>query len=189
MNTLGCEAEPFYASVAEALYRKEPSAEAAYGLAKLFLTKEQYTKSIGYYQEAIKSEQDPLKKADYYYQLAFIIYAKMNQPEQARSYALEAIKLKPAWGDPYILIGDAYAGSKDCFDDEFEKTTIYWAAVDKFAQAKAVDPSSAEKAQERINTYSKYFPDVETIFFYSLKEGDPYTVGCWINETTTVRPR
>jgi tetratricopeptide (TPR) repeat protein len=189
LGALQCEAEPFYARVAEALYAKEPSAEAAFGLAKLFLTKEQYTKSMGYYQEAIKSEKDPLKKAEYYYQLAYIIYAKMNQPEQARSYALEAIKLKPDWGDPYILIGDAYAGSKDCFDDEFEKTTIYWAAVDKFAKAKAVDPSVADKANERISTYSRYFPDVETIFFYSLKEGDPYTVGCWINETTTVRPR
>ncbi len=189
MSALECESEPLYARAAEKLYTKEPSAESAFGLAKLFVTKGQYTKSVGYYQEAINSETDPLKKADYYYQLAFITNAKMNQPEKARSYALEAIKLKPDWGDPYILIGDAYAQSKDCFEDEFEQTTIYWAAVDKFQQAKVVDPSTTEKADERINTYSKYFPDVETIFFYSLKEGDSYTVGCWINETTRVRPR
>ena len=151
--------------------------------------REQYSKAIDYYQKAIGSEEDPLKKADYYYQLAFIVNAKLNQPEKARSYAQQAIKLKPAWGDPYILIGDAYAGSKDCFEDEFEKTTIYWAAVDKFMQAKAVDASAAEKAHERIDTYSQYFPDVETIFFYSLQEGDSYTVGCWINETTKVRSR
>jgi tetratricopeptide (TPR) repeat protein len=189
LGALECESEPFYARAAETLYAKEPSAEAAYGLAKLFLSKEQYTKSIGYYEEAIDLEQDPQNKADYYYQLAFIIQAKMNQRERARSYALEALKLRPDWGDPYILIGDAYAGSKDCFEDEFEKATIYWVAVDKFQKAKAVDPESAEKADERIITYSKYFPDVETVFFYSLEEGDPYTVGCWINETTTVRPR
>lgn len=189
LSTLECESEPFYASAAETLYKKEPSAEAAFGLAKLFLTKEQYSKAIEYYRKAIASEEDPYKKGDYYYQLAFIVNAKLNQPEKARSYALEAIKLKPAWGDPYILIGDAYAGSKDCFEDEFEKTTIYWAAVDKFMKAKAVDAAAAEKANERINTYSRYFPDVETIFFYSLQEGDSYTVGCWINETTKVRSR
>ena len=189
MGAVQCESDPFFAKVAEDLYAKEPSAEAAYGLAKLFLTKEDYTKAVRYYKEAINSEKDPVKKADYYYQLAFIIYAKMNEREQARTYALEAIKLRPDWGEPYILIGDAYAGSKDCFDDEFEKTTIYWAAVDKFIKAKTVDPSVTEKANERISTYSKYFPDVETIFFYSLKEGDPYTVDCWINETTTVRAR
>jgi tetratricopeptide (TPR) repeat protein len=189
LNSLECENEPFYALVAEDLYSREPSASAAYGLAKLFLAKEQYTKAMDYYQEAIDSEEDPLKRADYYYQLAFIINARMNQPEKARSYAQEAIKLRPDWGEPYILIGDAYAASKDCFDDEFEKTTIYWVAVDKFLKAKSVDSSVAEKADERIATYSRYFPDVETIFFYSLAEGDSYNVGCWINETTKVRAR
>jgi len=189
MGALECETEPFYAQAAEALYKKEPSADAAFGLAKLFLAKEQYPKSMDYYQEAINTEEDPLKRADLYYQLAFIINVKLDQPEKVRAYAREAIKLKPDWGDPYILIGDAYAGSKDCFSDEFERTTIYWVAVDKFLKAKSIDPSSAEKANERINTYSRYFPDVETVFFYSLKEGDSYTVGCWINETTKVRSR
>ncbi|MFC2080970.1 tetratricopeptide repeat protein [Bacteroidota bacterium] len=189
MSTLGCESDPFYVLTAESLYKKEPSAQAAFGLAKLFLTKEDYNKAAGYYEEAIKSEEDPEKKAEYYYQLGYITHAKMNQPIQARTYALEALKLKPDWGDPYILIGDTYAASKDCFEDEFEKTTIYWVAVDKFSKAKSVDSSTAEKADDRISTYSRYFPDVETIFFYSLKDGDSYTVGCWINETTKVRSR
>ena len=189
MTKLECETEPFYAKATETLYTKEPSSTAAYGLAKLFLAKEQYDKAMSYYQEAIDLEEDPLRRADFYYQLAFIINIKLNDVVKARSYALEAIRLKPDWGDPYILIGDTYASSKDCFEDEFEKSTVYWVAVDKFAKAKAVDPSLAEKADDRINTYSKYFPNVETIFFYSLKEGDSYKVGCWINETTKVRSR
>jgi tetratricopeptide (TPR) repeat protein len=184
-----CESEPFYELVAEALYKKEPSAQAAFGLAKLFLGKEEYDKAIIYYQEAINAEQDPVKEGDYLYQLAYITYTELKQPEKARTLALEAIKLKPDWGEPYILIGDAYVGSKDCFTDEFEKTTIYWAAVDQFSKARSVDAEVAEKANERINTYKKYFPDIETIFFYSLKEGDNYKVGCWINETTKVRAR
>jgi tetratricopeptide (TPR) repeat protein len=183
------ELECFYTLVAEALYEKDPSAQAAFGLAKLFLSKEDFDRAITYYQEAINSEEDPSKKADYLYQLAYITNAQLKQPEKARNYALEAIKLRPDWGEPYILIGDAYAGSKDCFTDEFEKTTIYWVAVDKFLKAKSVDDTVAEKANERISTYRNYFPDIETIFFYSLKEGDTYKVGCWINETTTVRAR
>jgi len=189
LNILECESEPFYAQVTEALYEKEPSSQAAFALAKLFLTREDYDKAGGYYIEAIGSEEDPLKKADYYYQLAFITNTKFKDPVKARGYALEAIELRPDWGDPYILIGDAYVGSKDCFEDDFEKTTIYWVAVDKFTRARSVDPDISEKANERINTYSKYFPDVETIFFYSLEDGDSYTVGCWINETTKVRAR
>ncbi len=189
LSALDCESEPFYALAAEALYEKEPSAQAAYGLAKLFLVKEEFEKAITYYEEAIDREEDPSKKADYLYQLGFITNAQLKQPQKARTYALEAIRLKPDWGEPYILIGDAYAGSKDCFTDEFEKTTIYWAAVDQYSKAKSVDADVAEKANERISTYKKYFPDIETIFFYSLKEGDNYTVGCWINETTKVRAR
>ncbi|KPL13448.1 MAG: hypothetical protein AMS26_14435 [Bacteroides sp. SM23_62] len=189
LGALECESEPFYALAAETLYEKEPSAEAAYGLARLFLGKEEFEKAITYYQEAINSQEDPVKKSEYLYQLGYITNAHLKQPQKARTYALEAISLKPEWGEPYILIGDAYAGSKDCFTDEFEKTTIYWAAVDKFIKAKSVDAAVAEKANERISTYKNYFPDIETIFFYSLKEGDDYTVGCWINETTTVRAR
>lgn len=189
LGKLGCENDPFFASVAEDLYAREPSAVAAFGLAKLFLQKKEFDKSIGYYQEAIEREEDPVKKGEYYYQLAFITNAEMNQPRQARTYALKAIELKPDWGEPYILIGDTYAGAKDCFDDDFKKSTIYWAAVDKFQKARSIDTEVAEKADDRISTYSKYFPNVETIFFYSLEEGDSYTVGCWINETTTVRAR
>ncbi len=189
LSSLDCESEPFYALAAEALYEKEPSAQAAYGLAKLFLIKEEFEKAITYYEEAIDREEDPSKKADYLYQLGFITNAQLKLPQKARTYALEAIRLKPDWGEPYILIGDAYDVSKDCFTDEFEKTTIYWAAVDQFSKAKSVDAAVAEKANERISTYKKYFPDIETIFFYSLKEGDNYKVGCWINETTKVRAR
>jgi hypothetical protein len=189
LSSLECESEPFYALAAEALYEREPSAEAAFGLAKLFLTKAEYEKAITYYKQAIDKEEDPSKKADYLYQLGYITNAHLKDPQKARTYALEAIKLKPDWGDPYILIGDAYAGSKDCFTDEFERTTIYWAAVDQFSKALSVDAAVAEKANERINAYKNYFPDIETIFFYSLKEGENYSVGCWINETTKVRAR
>jgi len=54
-------------------------------------------------------------------------------------------------------------------------------------KAKAVDPSVEELARTKINTFSQYFPLKETTFFYDLAEGDSYTVGCWINETTKVR--
>jgi len=189
MGTLDCEDNPFYAEVAEELYLNDPSAHAAYSLAALFVIREDYNKAYKYYQEAVEKEENPEVKADYYYQLGVITNTKLEKPQEARGYGLEAVRLKPTWGDPYILIGDTYVASKNCFEDDFEKTTIYWAAVDKFIKAKSVDQAVSKRANERISTYSRYFPDVETIFFYSLKEGDQYTVGCWINEKTTVRPR
>jgi tetratricopeptide (TPR) repeat protein len=189
LGTLDCETDPLYAKAAEDLYTLEPSSAAAFSLAKLFVTKEEYGKSVKYYLEALENEQEIDNKAEYYYQLGVITNAKLNQPEKAREYALKALEIRPDWGEPYILIGDAYASSKDCFNDDFEKSTVYWAAVDKFIAARNVDENVAEKAGERISTYSQYFPDVETVFFYGLQEGDSYQVGCWINETTKVRSK
>ena len=66
---------------------------------------------------------------------------------------------------------------------------MYWAAVDKFIKAKTVEPDLTDEANKFIDAYRPFFPDKETIFFYGLKEGDTYTVECWINEKTTVRAK
>ncbi len=189
LGTLDCEEDPLYTRAAEDLYVLEPSAGAAFSLARLFVSREDFNKAVKYYHEAIEKEEDNNLKADYYYQLGVVTNTKMKQPQQAREYALKAISNRPGWGEPYILIGDAYAASKDCFNDDFEKSTIYWAAVDKFITAKNLDTTVADKAGDRINTYSQYFPDVESVFFQGFQEGDSYTVGCWINETTKVRTK
>ncbi len=189
LGTLDCEQDMFYEQAAEALYKLEPTAQSAFSLAKLFVTKDQFEKAAGYYLEAIEKETEPENKADYYYQLGVITNSKLNDPRTAKQYALDAIKYRPDWGEPYILIGDAYITGKDSFDDDFEQTAVYWAAVDKFFEAKNIDSTVTEKANERIETYSMYFPDIETTFFYSLENGDSYTVGSWINEKTTVRSR
>jgi len=108
----------------------------------------------------------------------------------ARDYARLAIEPNPASGEPYVFIGYLYAMSaNNCGNNEVEKNSVYWAAVDKFIKAKSIDPSVAEECDRNIGIYSKYYPSKEEIFFQGLKEGDNYTVKCWINETTTVRSR
>jgi hypothetical protein len=115
-------------------------------------------------------------------------YRNLKNFPKARSYAVQVTELRPEDGNPYILIGDLYAASaKECGSDDLTTKVAYWAAVDKYYKAKSIDPSLEDAANERINTYSKVFPSTETVFFHDLKEGDSYTVGCWINETTTVR--
>ena len=189
LETKNCKADPLYLRAAEDLYALEPTAESAFNLAKFLVVKEEFSKAMIYYQEAVKLEENPENRANYYYQMGVVANSKLKQPQKARDCAMEVIKLKPDWGEPYILIGDAYASSKDCFEDEFEQTTVFWAAVDKFLAAKNIDTSISEKANERIEIYSKYFPDAETVFFYGHQKGDSYTVGCWINETTKVRTK
>jgi tetratricopeptide (TPR) repeat protein len=189
MSDAGCYSDPIYIQASEALYRQEPSALAAFSLARLAVINENYSKAVAYYKEAIEKEQSPSNKAEYYYQLSWVTFEKLNDAPTARKYALQAINFRRGWGEPYMLIGDMYARAVDCFGDEFKKNTVYWAAVDKYNQAKSEDPSISEKADERIQIYSAYFPDAEALFFNGLKVGDQYKIGCWINEKTTVKAR
>ena len=186
----GCEDSDLFAASAEKLYQIEPTSDAAYNLAKLFIKREEFQKSLDYYQKAIESSDDPEAKAQYNYQASVLLMNKFQNYSESRSYALRAIALKSGWGAPYIVIGKAYAASsRQCGDNEFEKSTVYWAAVDKFNEAKSADPSVAAEANTLIEQYSRYFPNVEDAFFYGYQEGQDYKVGCWINEDTTVRTR
>ncbi len=185
-----CEENELFARSSENLYKIEPSSMAAYNLAKLFYKKEDYDKSIAYYEEAINGDADAEHKAKYHYELGLILFSKYDDLTNARSNARKAIESKPGWGDPYILIGNLYASSSDnCGENDFEKITVFWAAVDKFRQAKSADAEVSAEANELITKYSAYFPNVEDAFFYGFENGQSYTVGCWINEKTTVRTR
>ncbi|KPK86368.1 MAG: hypothetical protein AMS27_05180 [Bacteroides sp. SM23_62_1] len=185
-----CEDCDLFAQTSENLYNLEPSSEAANNLSILFIKREEYNKATEYLNKGIELEEDPEVKASYFYQLALIEFTKFEQYPKARTDALKAAELKPNWGDPYILIGNLYASSgKSCGENDFEKSTVFWAAVDKYIKAKSVDESKTAEANELINRYTQYFPNVEDAFFYGFQEGQDYTVGCWINEKTTVRTR
>ncbi|MDR2938277.1 MAG: hypothetical protein LBU92_04990, partial [Prevotellaceae bacterium] len=72
---------------------------------------------------------------------------------------------------------------------DFEKRTVYWVAVDCYEKAKQVDPSLTETADKYIVVYKQYYPSKEDIFFYNFERGQAYTLNCWINEKTSIRPR
>jgi tetratricopeptide (TPR) repeat protein len=185
-----CEYTELFANASENLYKTEPSSQAAYNLAKLFFKKEDFDKAVVYYEEAINGDADAEQKAQYHYECGLIMFSKYDDFTTARTHARKAIENKPGWGAPYILIGNLYASSsKICGENDFEKTTVFWTAVDKFQQAKSADPEASAEANELIAKYSAYFPNVEDAFFYGFENGVSYTVGCWINEKTTVRTR
>jgi tetratricopeptide (TPR) repeat protein len=171
----------------ENLYKLEPTPETAYMMGKMSYSKKQYSKAAEYLNDAAEKMTENADKARICLLLADI-YGNLNQPSNARSYALKALEAKPGDGMPYIIIGDLYAQSaKQCGDNDLTNKVAYWAAVDKYNQAKRVDPSIADLANSRISSYSRAFPSDENIFFYGLKKGDSYRVGCWINENTIVR--
>ena len=112
---------------------------------------------------------------------------KGNYPE-AKKAALEAIKLKSSCGKAYLLIGDLYAASgARCSGEDAMPLDYNWAADDKYVRAAAVDSSVAEQARERRAKLQSKFPSTQDKFLRGFKDGDSYKVGCWIQETTTVR--
>ena len=184
-----CTDDPLFYKATENLYKLEPTPETAYLMGKMTYEKKQYQKSAEYLSDAVEKLTENNDKAKAYLLLADV-YGNLNQFSTARSYAYKALEAKPGDGMPYIIIGDLYAQSaKSCGDNELTTKVAYWTAVDKYVQAKKIDsnPKIIEIANSRISSYSKAFPDDTAIFFYGLKKGDSYKVGCWINETTTVR--
>jgi tetratricopeptide (TPR) repeat protein len=139
-----------------------------------------------YYNQALQLQTDNSKKAESYYWLALSTDNLDNKP-LARDYAYKAIELKPNWGDPFILIAQLYATSRDLCQGISLPNAIYWVAVDKLIKAKQVDPSVETKANRLIMDWSPHFPNKEEAFFLNIMEGSTYNVGCWINENTRAR--
>jgi len=186
MKMLGCtEAEAYFAA-SELAHAIEPTAETAVGCGYMYYKKGDIEKCISYFDNAIELEQDPIKKADYCYSAAAVLFAN-KQLSKAKQYARKSIEHNGASGNPYILIAQMYASSPNWSDEAALNKCTFFAVIDKLQKAKNVDPSVEEKANELIRAYAGYTPKDEDLFFIGLKKGDAVTIGGWIGETTTIR--
>ncbi len=181
-----CFDSDLYLNAIVNLYKAEPTPASAFLIGKMYLKDENYDKALEYLSQATDIE-DLDKKFDNFMYLANV-YRYKNNPVKAREMARKAISINPKKGDPYLFIGDLYAASASkCGDNDLTKLVAYWAAVDQYKKGKQADPDMAVEMNKRISAYQKHFPTKEVLFFYNINEGDPYTVGCWINEKTTAR--
>lgn len=189
LGSVGCSESELYSTVSEHLYRLEPTAGAAIGLANKALRDKDYDTALKYYEEGAKMETDKRKSSDYMMQLAGI-FSNQRNFARARQAANEALQYNPNNGEAYILIAQLYASSAGSIFAEPEKRgLVFGAAVDKLNRAKAVDPSVSGRANSLINQYSGYYMDTETAFMMGLKSGESVFIPGWIGETTTVRLR
>jgi hypothetical protein len=180
-----CTDDPLYFDATVKLYDLDPSPESAYLIGKMLMKNQKWGEAIDYLKEGEQID-DSETRADCYLYIAEC-YRNLNSYSSARTYALKSANERPTDGNPYIMIGDMYAASKNCGSTDLEKKAVYWVAVDKYYRAKQVDPGVADIANDRIRSYSIYFPPKEDIFFHNLNEGDEYVVECWINEKTKIR--
>jgi tetratricopeptide (TPR) repeat protein len=187
LDRKGCTGSEIFFAATEKLHKLQPGAKSAYLMGSLSFEKKQYSKASEYLNEAVNladNNEDKIKALNL---LAAVNYQLHNYP-QARANAMKILQLNPSYGKAYIFIGDLYAASSSmCTDDDLSGKTVFWAAVDMYQKAKSVDPSTAEEVNNKIGQYSRYYPAKDDLFFRDMHEGQSFTVGCWINETTTIR--
>ncbi len=148
-----------------------------------------YRCAVEKFEQAANEATEVEKKATYTLLIAKIYYSHLKNFSRSRQYALDAARIRPNWGEPYMLIGRLYASSGPlCGPGRgWDSQVVTWVAIDMWSRAKSVDSSVASEANKLIGRYTQYMPSVEDIFQRGLKEGESYYVGCWIQQSTTVR--
>ncbi len=182
-----CKESELYEKAATALYEITPSADAAYKIAKLYLGRKRYPDAANYYEKAFTQETDKELKAKYYYEAALVASVR-NQVSKSYSLAVKATNTKKNYGNPHVLIAQLYVKSKDsCGKNFFEKSWVYWVAVDKLIYSKSIDSSVNKKANELISSYKVGFPSKGAGFKHGVLPGNTVTVNCWFKATTKAR--
>ncbi len=148
-----------------------------------------YREAVKLFLEASETEKDKNKKGEILLLVSKIYYGHYKDFPNARRYALQAADVRPNWGEPFILIGRLYASSGPlCGPGQgWDSQIVTWPAIDMWNRAKRVDPGVAAEANKWINRYSQYMPTREDVFLRNLTPGSSFKIGCWIQETTTIR--
>jgi len=179
--------------LSDKLLQMNPSLEIYRQIAEMRLEDGRAQEALDLYQEAEANADAPLTAQDYFNMGE--AQENLGNFAEARQYYRQAIEQDSGFGQAYIAIGDLYAQAvSNCGGSEMGRgdKAVYWLAVDMYQQAKSADESVASTANNKINTYRKYFPTAEDIFYRDdMEPGQSFRVdyGCyaWINETTTVR--
>jgi len=183
----GCEDSDLYVQVAKKLNELEPSAASAYNVAKWYAAKEDCNSAVEFFKQVVELTDDQELKSKAYISISKC-YLVMRSYANTKTFASKALALDGNNAEAVMLIGDAYAyGSSSWGDNACEKKAGYWAAVDKYQRALGMDESLRNKINGKIAKARGQYPSKKDCFFIGLKDGDAYTIGGWINESTTVR--
>ncbi|WP_445752740.1 hypothetical protein [Polaribacter sp.] len=186
MFNKGCQEDPLFETLAKAYAEATPTPDSYTFYAGILEKNGDAAGANAMRKKAFDLETDPLKKAKYKLNAAEQLKSR-GQLSAARALAREALNYNPNYGKAYLLIGRLYQSSvNECGSNEFEKRMVYAAALRQAQKAAAVDPSIGSSAARYIASYRANLPDKKTIFTYGAREGDSYTIKCWINETVTI---
>lgn len=176
-----------YATAENARLQAEFEANNPAAGAKAAYDAGRFQEAITKYKQAIETSTDDDAKATMMFAVASIEFRKLNLYSQARSTAYAAAKLKSGYGRPYILIGDMYAKTARSCGDAFNQRLCILAAMDKYNQAKSIEPSLAGEVNDKLSHFYGSVPDKSEAFMRGYSEGQTLNCGCWIGESVRLR--
>lgn len=189
LAALRCNDSELYLKVALAIFNAEPTPSLGLEIARIYMAQHKNAEADDIFKKAIAAESDGVKRSSMLVEQASFVGNVLGDMVRARALANEALALNAQQGYAYFVIGQLYASTKNCGSNKVDNASVYWAAVDKFNQAKSIDPALSPDCNKQIAFYSQYFPSTEEIFFQDMEVGKSFTVPCWINERTTVRAK
>lgn len=182
-----CKESEVYFAASSYAHDLNPVAKTAAGCARQAYKKEDYAKAVEFYNEAIELEQVDSLKYTNAIEKANALYVA-DRFVEAKAAALQAISFDGTEGEPYLLLATVYATVDPYPADPILNKTKYWAAVDKLQEAKSIEPELTEKANTLINSYRKFYPSKEEVFFKpELKIGENFYIAAPINENVRCR--
>ncbi|MDD2489092.1 MAG: hypothetical protein PHE13_02105 [Bacteroidales bacterium] len=186
----GCTKTDLFFNATENLHKLDPTSRSAFMMGQMLAVKGNTRDAASYFKEALDKAEDNDSKAK-----ACMLWAQMlmasDQYSAARSAFYQVSNYdKSKEGESLYFIATMYLSSAaSCASHEGKIRGAAWAAYDKAARAKSIDPSISDKCEALMRTAVGQWPTTESAFFYEIANGQSYSVGCWIGESTTVRLR
>lgn len=179
------------------LYGINGNLENTRAVAEISISAGNYSEAVEYLLEAEELAESDEVRFEISLELAES-YQQLEEFENAREYAQQAIDLNEDSGEAYLRMASVYAGTvSSCVDGsklEREDRAVYWLVLDYLDEARAADSSVESEAQNREESYREAMPSDEDKFFSEWEAGQSFQIdgdlkGCyaWINEATTVR--
>lgn len=186
LDAKGCDEDPLFVELVEAVDALEPSANSKRYLAGIYERKGNLVRAEEYLNQSLDMEKDPIRKGKLLYKIAGKA-KKRGQKAKARKYYLEAVKNNPSLGGAYLKIAQLYASSvNQCGNDEFTKRAGYWKAAEMARKAGQVDPSLKSIANRTVSSYMKSGPSKSDVFNKGYKGGESIPLNCWIGGSVRV---
>lgn len=177
-----CTDDPLWLEAAEAIHSVEKDFGLAKNLAIRYLAAEKFAKAEQLFKEALELAPANSDKADILIYLG-AIEAKNGNKAAARELYRQALATDGSKKEAYEKIGDLYYQSfNDCKKEQnmADDRLVYLIAYDMYQRAGETKKMGMAKDQ---------FPSKEEIFLVNYQSGQAIRVGCWINESTTIRTR